>query len=319
MVTIRQMNAQDVDVVRQIDAQAFGAWWRGLQGEAAQLPERSRANVLSLLQKDPNGCFVAEEGHRLVGFIFSRTWGSVAWFGPFAVLPGRQGRGVGKQLIAASLGYLGGVGASVIGLETMPDMPDNLGLYLKQGFQDIALTLLLARSIGRSTDLNDSVSLWSSTDAETRRRWLDELREATAAIYPGLDYSKEIEMTARHGLGETLVLSKHNRAMGFATVWLVSPRDGLAQDTAALQVLALHPDITGAVNFRALLTAVEVLAFAQQKRRVTIPVNTRCSWALGQLLGWGYQVERAMARMALSGGERSLPAGKHVDLSRWAG
>jgi ribosomal protein S18 acetylase RimI-like enzyme len=94
-------------------------------------------NVLTLRENDPEGCFVAEEEGRVVGLVFSRTWGGVGWFGTFAVLLKYQGRGIGKRLIAASLDYLrqdpGRV--RVIGLETMPESPYSPGLYLRRGLQ----------------------------------------------------------------------------------------------------------------------------------------------------------------------------------------
>ena len=98
---IRLMREEDVDVIRRVDSLAFNAWWKQLNGPSAELPQRKRKNVAALLRKEPEGCFVAEEDGREVGFIFSRTWGSVGWFGTFAVMPEYQEQGIGKQLIAA--------------------------------------------------------------------------------------------------------------------------------------------------------------------------------------------------------------------------
>ena len=53
-----------------------------MKGESAEMPQRTRTAVRANREKDPGGCFVAEEDRRVVGFIFSRTWGSVGWFGP---------------------------------------------------------------------------------------------------------------------------------------------------------------------------------------------------------------------------------------------
>lgn len=70
-----------------------------------------------------------------VGFIFSRIWGKVGWFGTFSVLPEFQGQGIGQRLVAARINYLHESGFRVIGLETIPENPYNLGLYHKMGFQ----------------------------------------------------------------------------------------------------------------------------------------------------------------------------------------
>src|SRR3989337_728069 len=73
-----------------------------------------------------------EPAPQTVGYIFSRTWGGVGWFGSFGVRPEFQGRGIGKALLLPSLDYLGRA-PRIIGLETGLESPYNLGLYLRQG------------------------------------------------------------------------------------------------------------------------------------------------------------------------------------------
>ncbi len=319
MAIIRLMREEDTDAVRQVDALAFGAWWRQLGGEPTELPQRTRTNVLALREKDPEGCFVAEEDDRVVGLIFSRTWGGVGWFGTFAVLPKYQGRGVGKRLIGASLEYLRRDKDRMIGLETMPESPYNLGLYLRRGFQVRLSTLLLGKTLESSAGGDVDLPRWSSAGAGTRKRWLDDLRKATGRIYPRLDYAKEITSTAQHGLGETLMLTDGGRAVGISTVWLVSSREGWGEELAGIQILALHPAHTNEETFRVLLDATEALARAHGKQKLTLPVNGRHAWALERLLEWGYRVERAMVRLVLEGTDVGPSADGCVNLSRWAG
>ena len=97
MTIVREMREEDADAVRAVEAIGFGAWWKQSKGESAELPQRTRMIVQANRDKDPAGCFVAEEDGRVVGFIFSRTWGSVGWFGTFSVLPEYQRRGIGNQ------------------------------------------------------------------------------------------------------------------------------------------------------------------------------------------------------------------------------
>lgn len=319
MTTIRRMREEHVDAVRQVDAAAFGGWWRQLKGQAAELPRRTRANVLAIREKDPGGCFVAEEGGRVVGLIFSRTWGGVGWFGTFAVLPEYQGRGIGKQLMAASLDYLRQDAGRVIGLETMPESPYNLGLYLRQGFHARFPTLLLSKALEPSAGDDIDLPRWSLADAETQNRWLADLRHGMGQIYSGLDCTKEITSTAQHGLGETLVLTDGGRAIGMSTMWLVSSRKGLGEELASVQILALHPAHTDERTFRALLDGSEALARAHGKQTLTVSVNARHAWALERLLGWGYRVERAMVRMVLKGTDEGPATDSYVNPSRWAG
>jgi GNAT superfamily N-acetyltransferase len=319
MTTIRLMQEADLDGVRSVDAAAFGAWLEGLTGKKEALPLRTRANVVALREKDPRGCFVAERDWRVVGFIFSRTWGSVGWSGTFGVLPEHQKRGIGQRLLTASLRYLREAAGRVIGLETMPESPYNLGLYLKHGFRLSLPTLLLSKRLERVTVSDTRLAYWSQADAKTQGRWLSDLREATDRIRPGLDYSKEITSTAQHRFGETLVLTAGQRAIGMSNVWLTSLREGVSHERATVQIMALDPARTNEGAFRGLVADSETLARAHQKHEIIVPVNARHAWAVGQLLQVGYHVERLSVRMLLAGTGAAPCMDSHVNLSRWAG
>jgi ribosomal protein S18 acetylase RimI-like enzyme len=313
------MGEADVDEVRLVDATGFGTWYREVTGESGELPLRTRANLLACLQKDPEGCFVAEEDGRVVGFILSRTWGGVGWFGTFAVLPEYQGRGIGKRLIAASLDYLRRDPDRVIGLETMPASPYNLGLYLRQGFQARFPTLLVSKRLDDAAATEVGLASWSSAGVEVRERWLADLKEATGQIRPRLDYSKEIAGTARHSQGETLVLTDGSWAIGMSIVWLAPSREEGSGELASVQVVALHPAYSGERAFRALLDATESLARTHGKREVVMPVNARYAWALEKVLEWGYRVVGARVRMVFRETDGSPATTGFVNLSRWAG
>jgi ribosomal protein S18 acetylase RimI-like enzyme len=319
MSKIRLMRKGDADAVRCVDSASFGAWWRQQVGETVDVPQRTRVNVLASLEKDPAGCLVAEEGERIAGMIFSRTWGGVGWFGTFAVLPDYQGRGIGRRLIAASLEYLRRDPGRVIGLETMPESAYNLGLYLKGGFQPHSLTLSLRKELAAPAAGREELVCWSQVSEKSQERWLADLREATGRICPRLDYSKEVVSSARHGLGETLVLEDRAKAIGLSTVWLTSSREGLGEERAAVQVLALHPDHTDEETLCALLRATERLALNHGKRELVLPVNTRHDQALQWLFDLGYRVDRAMVRLALKGTDGRPSQEDSVNLSRWAG
>jgi predicted N-acetyltransferase YhbS len=319
MTNIRLMRKEDADAVRQVEAAAFGKWRQQVTGQSAELPQRTLVNVLACREKDPAGAFVAEEEGGVVGFVFSRTWGSVGWFGTFAVLPKCQQRGIGKKLISASLEYLGRAADRVIGLETMPDSPYNLGLYLRQGFRACAPTLTLNKTLRESASQDVSLARWSAADAQTRERWLADLRQASGQILAGLDYSKEILSTARYRLGDTLVLCQELQAVGFSNVRLVSSHESWGEELAVVQVMALHPACTNDEALHALLDCSEALAAAQGKRTLVVAVNACHTWALERLLARDYRVSRTMIRMVLKRTEAGSVTDAHVDFSRWAG
>jgi ribosomal protein S18 acetylase RimI-like enzyme len=318
MPTIRIMTKDDVEDVRQVEATAFGAWWNGLHNDSIVMAKRTVANIRSRMARDPSGCFVAVEDGRIAGFIFSCTWGSTGWFGTFSVLPEYQGRKIGKELLTASLEYLRGA-PRVIGLETMPDTPYNLGLYLGMGFQLRTMTLVLSRPVDPALPFPTACRLWSQADAGTRRRWLDDLRQAAEAISPGLDYSKEILYTEQFGLGETVILCAGDRAIGMNVVSMQDPRETAEQEWAVVGVTLLHPAFTDEANFSTLLQAGQSFAAAQGRSSYHQPLYAGHTWAMEQLLRHGFRVSRGLVRMVLQGTDEGPRDDRLVELSRWAG
>jgi putative acetyltransferase len=111
-IRIRQERAQDRAAVRAINESAFGGV------EAANLVDALRAAGAVTLS------LVAEAGGTPVGHLLSSTVsiaapscpGEAVALAPMAVLPERQGRGIGSQLVRAGLAALkaAGVGAVVV-------------------------------------------------------------------------------------------------------------------------------------------------------------------------------------------------------------
>jgi ribosomal protein S18 acetylase RimI-like enzyme len=316
---IRPMTPDDVDAVREVEAIAFGPAWERHHRSPAIRPQRTRLNVLTRLEMDPEGCFVAEAGSRLVAYIFSRTWGGVGWFGSFGVLPEMQGKGIGKALLQMSLDYLRQDPHRIVGLETGLETPATLGLYLRQGFETRFPTLGMGRSLGLEAEGMQGITRVSAADAETRRQWAAELAEATDEILPGLDYYKEIESNVRNGLGETFVFRSEGRAVGLSVVELATRYDGWGDDRATLVALALHPGATDENTFRALIA--ESMAYAQTngKARLSLTVSTAHAWAVERLLAWGFEIEGGGVMMTLKGQTAGAALDRKVDLSRWAG
>jgi len=319
MTTIRKMLRRDADAVRAIEASAFGAWHREAKGKEKALPRRTRANILALLERDPEGCFVTESDGRVIGFIFSRTWGSVGWFGTFAVLPDYQGTGLGKRLVTASADYLKQRPDRVIGLETMPESAYNLGFYLRQGFEGRFLSLQLVKALEAAGAQREDVLRWSRLEAAERDVALAQLRGITDRIRPGLDYSKEVLATQRNGSGDTLFLMADGRMVGACVVLLVGKREGEDADEATAHVSVLDPGETSVETLGALLSAAESLAADDGKRSMMVPVNTRHVRAVRWLLQLSYRVKRARVCMVLAGTDAGPETDGLVDLSLWAG
>jgi ribosomal protein S18 acetylase RimI-like enzyme len=319
MPTIRLMQESDLDEVRAIDAAAFDAWWKGYTGSIeASLPLRTYDNVLNALRCDPEGCFVATLNERVIGFIFSRTWGAVGFFGPFGILPEYHGLGLGQQLVRASLDYLCSQPRTLIGIETMPESPYNLGFYLKLGFRMHLPLLVMTKHLTGSGEPPASIVRWSTAREQRRETWLADLRTASNALHEGMDYSKEIISPALRHFGDTMIQTENGTAVGAASLWIAPVRE-VDSDRASIQILFMHPDHTDQASFKRLLTSVEGLAYQHGKRLVSIPVGTAHQRALQWLMAEGYQVERSLQRMVLEGSDQLAYADDAVDLVRMAG
>lgn len=137
--TIRPMRPEDVLDAERVSAEGFheldtrmtrAAWPRpGLR------PPHRAANwvnrTLHLLETDPGGCWVAEDGSGLLGLATSfnreKLWGLAT----YAVLPVAQGRGIGTGLLAAALHHGRG---SLRGMLAASSDPRAARLYRRAGF-----------------------------------------------------------------------------------------------------------------------------------------------------------------------------------------
>ncbi|WP_301663623.1 GNAT family N-acetyltransferase [Methanoculleus frigidifontis] len=138
-VTIEEMREDDFGDVIRIDHLAFRSY---------NLPPRTRKNIAYAYSVNPAGCFTAKHDDSTVGFIFSRTWGSIGWLGTFGVDEAYRGAGIGKRLLrAARAGLQENERCPVIGLETPAESGYNIGFYRRAGFRIITPTLIVEKEI----------------------------------------------------------------------------------------------------------------------------------------------------------------------------
>lgn len=110
---IRPMRTADVAAVERLTAEGF------YQLDLATVPRswpdpvrRSEAKAVNwrrrmehLLAHDPGGCWVAEDGGGLIGVSVGLRRDLTWILASFVVQPGRQGRGIGRQLLDAALSH----------------------------------------------------------------------------------------------------------------------------------------------------------------------------------------------------------------------
>ncbi len=104
---------------------------------------------LRLLLASPQAAvFAAEQGGQVIGMctgqllISTAQGGLSALIEDVAVLPAWQGKGVGRQLVAAAEAWVGGQGASRVQLLADRNNAPALAFYQKTGFQTTAMICL---------------------------------------------------------------------------------------------------------------------------------------------------------------------------------
>lgn len=302
---IRTMQVEDAEAVVRLDALAFSKYWQET-GRGASLPARTHQNILACLDINPQGCLVAAEKEP-VGYLFSRVWGEVGWIGTFGVHPTWQGRGIGKALLLAGVGRLKTAGCRVIGLETMPDSPYNIGFYARLGFTPAQPTL----SLDKVTGLHAPSPLYELCSPPNETSKLATVTRISRAAWPVLDLAIEAQNAATFGWGETLLI-------GWPDVWAVAvvrttPKRVGEEPYCEIRAMAVVPDHKKDTG-QALL-AVEAFAASRDLAEVYLHINAYHTQALQDALKAGFKVSHAMLRMLLTS---DVPGPGGVELCRWA-
>lgn len=320
MVSIRPMRGEDLPRVNAILAQAFSqeAAQRGMNRQEFPL---CRPELLRMyLSAWPSGCFVATESSgAVVGFVFSRLWGSVGWFGPLAVMPAEEDRGHGKRLVTACVEALKSAGARTIGLETPAASARNLALYTKLGFVSECLSVDLLRDVSTSPGVRTEKPLelrWYSQSSEANRGALDRLLRALCeAIEPRLDYRGEAALIRRHGFGDACLVLEGGTPLGYLMAHTEPYTSEEARQFLKIYALLVHPD-SGLPGLERLLAVAERWARQEALRYLTLRAQVWYREAFEHLLSEGFRIIQNDMRLTLRGfGQR--PSGREIHFSRW--
>jgi len=324
--SLRVMTEEDLPAVAEVEAGVFTDWYRIYRREPEPLAERTLEELRYAISLDPAGnhVAVAEDG-AIVGFILSRTWGEVGWFGTFGVPTQFHGLGIGSALVGRAVEYLS-TKVSVIGLETMPESGQNIGLYSKAGFVPTYPTLIVevsllqqAERLGRPR-AEDAV-VWGDLGRSGRSRALAGVREVSGMLIPGLDFSREVEALQSHGLGRTVLSMGRGGALdGFAILRTAPYRREDNSGRAYVHALGIRPEADTEKVLADLVRQVWATAGSLGLSRAAAGLNARNQGALELLKSHGFRVARAGIRMVRLPAPEELfkPTGA-LELSRWAG
>lgn len=153
-LTIRPMTLDDVPAAERVSDEGFleldSRTRRLTDPEPSRRTDAHRAvwteRTSHLVRTDPGGCWVAEDAGRVVGMATSFRREVVWCLATYAVLPGHQGRGIGKPLLAAALQH---GQACTRGMLSASSDPRATRLYRQAGF-DLHPQMYLTGSVDRS-------------------------------------------------------------------------------------------------------------------------------------------------------------------------
>jgi GNAT superfamily N-acetyltransferase len=242
----------------------------------------------------------------LVAFNMAHRSGVEGWMGPIAVRPDRQGGGIGRAVVQAGTDWLREQRCTTIGLETMPRTIENIGFYSRLGFVPRHLTVTLVRDAVRQ--VARGAERLSQGDAAAG---VQECRALTERLAPGVDFSREIELTLEHSLGDVTLVRRDGRAVAFA-LWQATPLAAgrPREEQRVLKVVARDLDAASK-----LVDALQADAIQARLRRVAIRCQTSVPALYTHLMERGFRVHWTDLRMTLP----EAPEGevKGVVMSNW--
>ncbi len=186
---IRPMRPEDVPAAERVSDEGFFELDTRLQRASDPAPQRRSdrhrqvwiERTRHLVGTDPGGCWVVEDGSGLVGMVTSFRRETLWCLATYAVLPGRQGQGIGKPLLAAALDH---GRACTRGMLSASSDAKAVRIYRQVGF-DLHPQMVLTGTVDRSAiPVIEKVRDGGTGDVEL----MDSLDRATRGAAHGPDH-----------------------------------------------------------------------------------------------------------------------------------
>jgi GNAT superfamily N-acetyltransferase len=228
----------------------------------------------------------------------------VAFFGPLTVHPDYWDYGVAQLLLRQVMDCFERWGTRYMGLYTFPTSLKHVGLYRKFGFWPRFLTISMEKEVnppGPAAGAEAAEAAWtrfSDVPVGEREEMLVSCRVLTGKVLEGLDVGVDIRSVAEQRLGETVLLWNRDELAGLAVCHCGAGTEA-GSGVCYIKFAAVHPVLTGHLEFRLLLAACEQLAAQCGLGKLSGGVNTARQEAWTAMLdgGWrGKMVGVAMHR-----------------------
>jgi GNAT superfamily N-acetyltransferase len=283
-IKIRPLLESDLSVADRIMRLAFGTFLgmpdpTAIMGDTDYIRTRWRA--------DPEAAFGAEINGQLVGSNFASHWGSVGFFGPLTIHPNRWDQGAGKRLMAPILDCFTRWGTKHSGLFTFAHSQKHVGLYQKFGFWPRFLTAIMSKPASQ-TARQPAWSKFSEVSRSEQEPVLQACRQATDAIYEGLDVTLEMRNVANQGLGDTVLLWDEGKLAGLAVCHYGGGTEA-GSGNCYVKFGAVCPGPAAEQNFEQLLDACEAMALEKSLSCLAAGVNTARVGAYRVMLKRGFR------------------------------
>ena len=300
----------DIDALNEVFTEAFTERYRrdGLTG--VRVPALNPAIWRYAIEDAGDGalCWRDDRG-RIAAFNIVHRSGTEGWMGPLCVRPDHQGSGLGKAIVQSGMSWLRRHEVKVMGLETMPRTMDNIGFYSNLGFVPGHLTVTL--TLDASVSDHAPVQL-SRLGAMEKHDAIAACLALTSRVMPGYDFTRELELTDRMSLGDTLMLGTAAAPTAFALCHTVPLVEGRTRDELRVlkMVLLRRSDLPR------MLGALSDFARRSGTRRVAIRLQGDYPDAYRTLVALGARVRWTDLRMSAYGWTEAPPADGMI-LSNW--
>lgn len=306
-----RLEVRDIGALNRLFSEAFTERYRrdGLQG--VRVPHLNPDVWRYALDGADTGAMAWRDARGdLIAFNLAHRSGTEGWMGPLAVRTDRQGGGLGREIVTAGITALQEAGARTIGLETMPRTLDNIGFYSRLGFRPGPLTITLQGDV--APGLAPTAPRLGEATGERLGALLDACRTLSDTVVPGIDFTREMQLTLAIGLGDVSLVRDASGALEAFALWHAAPLAAgrLAEDLRVLKLVAR--DLPAA---RRAIAAAEGEASHRGLAGCTIRCQTRHLDLYGQLVTEGWRVQWTDLRLTLEGFAEVPPAG--ILLSNW--